>query len=108
MDILSIVLVVSGLILFETISSIDNAIINAEVLSTMAQKARKWFLLWGLLIAVFLLRGLLPWAIVWATNTSLGPIGAFTAALSSDPAVIAAIEASAPIFFSGGGVFFFF
>src|SRR3989338_6543043 len=108
MDILSIVLVVSGLILFETISSIDNAIINAEVLSTMAQKARKWFLLWGLLIAVFLLRGLLPWAIVWATNPSLGPIGAFTAALSSDPAVIAAIEASAPILLSGGGIFLIF
>ena len=108
MDILSIVLVVSGLILFETISSIDYAIINAEVLSTMAQKARKWFLLWGLLIAVFLLRGLLPWAIVWATNPSLGPIGAFTAALSSDPAVIAAIEASAPILLSGGGIFLIF
>lgn len=108
MDIISIVLVVGGLILFETISSIDNAIINAEVLSTMGQRARRWFLLWGLLIAVFLLRGLLPWMIVWVTNPSLGPIGSFTAALSSDPAVVHSIEQSAPILLSGGGIFLIF
>jgi len=35
MDIISIVLIIAGLCLFETITSIDNAIINAEVLSTM-------------------------------------------------------------------------
>lgn len=108
MDILTIVLIVSGLVLFETISSIDNAIINAEVLSTMSQKARRWFLLWGMLIAVFLLRGLLPWAIVWAVNPSLGPIGSFTAALSSDPAVAEAIEGSKHILLSGGGIFLIF
>ncbi|MBM3200202.1 DUF475 domain-containing protein [Candidatus Woesearchaeota archaeon] len=72
MDIILIIITVLGLCLFETISSIDNAIINAEVLSTMKAKARKWFLLRGMLIAVFLLRGLLPWAIVWATTPSLG------------------------------------
>ena len=108
MDILSIVLVVAGLILFETVSSIDNAVINAEVLSTMSQRARRWFLLWGLLIAVFLLRGALPWLIVWATNPALGPIGSFTAALSSDPAVVSAVEQSAPILLSGGGIFLLF
>lgn len=108
MDIVSIILIVSGLILFETISSIDNAVINAEVLSTMGKKARKWFLLWGLLIAVFLLRGLLPWAIVWAVNPSLGPIGALTAALSSDPAVAEAVEGSKHILLSGGGIFLVF
>ncbi len=105
MDFLSIVMVVVGLTLFETISSIDNAIINAEVLSTMGQKARKWFLVWGLLAAVFLLRGLLPWVIVWAVNPSLGPVGAFTAALSSDPEVVHAIEKSSPILLAGGGIF---
>ena len=41
MDILSMILVVVGLIIFETISSIDNAVINAEVLSTMSQKSKK-------------------------------------------------------------------
>lgn len=108
MDIGAIALTVGGLVLFETISSIDNAIINAEVLSGMGQKARKWFLFWGLLAAVFLLRGLLPWLIVWAVNPSLGPIGAFTAALSSDPGVVAAIEKSSPILLSGGGIFLVF
>lgn len=108
MDWLAIVLTVSGLILFETVSSVDNAIINAEVLSTMGKKARRWFLLWGLLAAVFLLRGLLPWGIVWATNPTLGPVGAFTAALSSDPKVVGAIETSAPILLSGGGIFLIF
>lgn len=108
MDFLNIILITSGLILFETVSSIDNAVINAEVLSTMSQRARRWFLLYGLLAAVFLLRGLLPWGIVWAANPSLGPLGAFGAALSSDKSVVAAIEASSPILLSGGGIFLVF
>lgn len=108
MDIVTITLIISGLVLFEVVSSVDNAIINAEVLSTMGQKARRWFLLWGILIAVFLLRGALPWLIVWATNPALGPIGAFTASFSSDHTVIEAIERSAPILLSGGGIFLVF
>lgn len=108
MDLATIFLIIFGLILFETVSSVDNAIINAEVLSTMGQRARRWFLLWGLLLAVFLLRGALPWAIVWATNPSLGPIGALTASFSSDRKVVEAIESSAPILLSGGGIFLIF
>ena len=108
MDIISIVIIIAGLCLFEVISSIDNAIINAEVLSTMQAKARKWFLLWGLLFAVFVVRGLLPWPIVWAVTPSLGPVGALTATFSNDPKVLAAIELSAPILLAGGGVFLIF
>src|SRR3989338_2417993 len=108
MDFLTIILVVSGLILYETVSSVDNAIINAQVLSTMKKESRRWFLTWGILIAVFLLRGLLPWAIVWATNPALGPVAALTASFSSDPRVVEAIEASAPILLSGGGIFLVF
>lgn len=108
MDIVSIVLIVGGLVLFETITSIDNAIINAEVLSTMGKKARQWFLVWGLFIAVFLVRGILPWLIVWVVNPGLGPIGAFTAALSSDPKVIESIEQSKHILLAGGGIFMIF
>ena len=108
MDILSLLLTVAGLCLFETISSIDNAIINAEVLSTMGPKYRRWFLIWGILIAVFLIRGLLPWIIVWATTPSLGVIGAFTATFSSDPSVKEAVESSAPLLLIGGGVFLVF
>lgn len=104
-DLLSMVLIVIGLCLFETVSGIDNAVINAEVLRTMSQKARRWFLLWGILIAVFVVRGLLPWLIIWFTNPSLGFIGSLTATFSSDPKVIEAIEASAPLLLVGGGTF---
>jgi len=104
----SIVLTVLGLCLFETVSSVDNAVINAEVLRTMQPKARRWFLLWGMFIAVFLVRGLLPWLIVWAATPELGPIGSLTATFSSDPAVIEAVEASAPMLLVGGGIFLIF
>lgn len=99
---------VLGLALFEIISSADNAIINAEVLRTMSEKMRRWFLFWGILFAVFVIRGFLPWAIIWATVPSLGPIGAFTATWSSDPMVHTAIEKSAPILMAGGGIFLIF
>ncbi|HQD25289.1 MULTISPECIES: DUF475 domain-containing protein [Methanoculleus] len=105
MDWLLIILTVAGLIVFETVSSIDNAIINADVLATMSERARRWFLLWGLIAAVFVIRGLLPWVIVWATNPSLGPMGALLATFSSDPDVVAAIEESSPILLIFGGMF---
>ncbi|ADK13849.1 Integral membrane protein TerC family protein [Clostridium ljungdahlii DSM 13528] len=108
MGIISIILIIIGLCLFEVVSSIDNAVINAEVLSTMSEKAKKWFLLYGILFAVFIVRGLLPWAIVWATNQSLGPIGALTATFSNDPHIIESIEYSTPILMLGGGVFLVF
>jgi len=106
--IIAMVLTVLGLCLFEIISSIDNAIVNAEVLSTMSQKSRKWFLLWGLIFAVFVVRGLLPWIIVFAVNPSLGFLGSLTATFSNDPSVKGAIESSAPILLGGGGTFLVF
>lgn len=105
MNIVSIVSVILGLCLFETITSIDNAIINAEVLHTMKEKSRRWFLLWGFIIAVFMVRGLLPWLIVWLTAPSLGPVGAFTAAFSNDPKISQAVALSSPIILIGGGAF---
>lgn len=108
MDFFSIILIVAGLALFETITSIDNAIINAEVLTTMSAKARRWFLTYGLLIAVFGLRGLLPLLIVWGVNPQIGLVGAVTATFSNDPQVTEAIEDSAPILLVGGGTFMIF
>jgi len=106
--IFSALITIVGLSLFETISSIDNAVINAEVLGTMSKRARKWFLLWGLIIAVFVVRGLLPWLIVWAFNPSLGPIQAFMSTLSGDLAVKTSILKSAPILLMAGGIFLVF
>ncbi len=107
-DVVSVILIIAGLCLFETISSIDNAIINAEVLSTMGARARRWFLVWGLLFAVFIIRGVLPWLIVWMTTPSLGPVGALTSTFSSDQTVAEAVEGSAPILLIGGGTFLVF
>lgn len=108
MNIGSLVLTVVGLGLFEVVSSIDNAVINAEVLSTMQAKARRWFLVWGMLFSVFLVRGLLPWVIVWAATPALGLVQALTATFSSDPSVHAAIERSAPFLLIAGGTFLVF
>lgn len=108
MNIFSILLTILGLSLFEIISSVDNAIVNAEVLSTMKPKARRWFLVWGLLIAVFIMRGLLPLLIVWAANPSIGIVNAFVAMLSGDPKVAHAVEQSSPVLLVGGGVFLLF
>lgn len=108
MNIMSMILTVLGLCVFEIISSIDNAVINAEVLGTMSAKAKKWFLFWGLIIAVFAVRGLLPWLIIWGATPGLGPINAFTATFSNDPSVHTAIETASPILLMGGGVFLVF
>jgi hypothetical protein len=108
MPIFSILITIAGLCLFEIISSIDNAIVNAEVLSTMSAKARRWFLIWGLLFAVVAIRGLLPWLIVWFATPGIGPIGALTAAFSGDPHIMEAVEASSPILLAGGGTFLIF
>jgi hypothetical protein len=108
MLLLSSLVVILGLVAFEVISSIDNAIINAEVLSTVSEKTRKWFLFWGLLFAVFLVRGLLPWLIIWFTMPSLGPIGALTATFSNNPSIKETIEKASPVLLTGGGVFLIF
>ncbi|KKR14772.1 MAG: hypothetical protein UT42_C0019G0013 [Candidatus Falkowbacteria bacterium GW2011_GWA2_39_24] len=108
MDIPSLILILFGLCLFEIVSSLDNAVINADVLTTMSQKARRWFLVWGIIFAVFVVRGLLPWVIVWLTNTNLGFLGSLTATFSQDPHVLEAIEKSSPILLIGGGIFLLF
>lgn len=105
MEIGALILTIAGLCLFETVSSIDNAIIKAEVLGTMQAKYRRWFLIYGIILAVFVVRGVLPWLIVWAVNPSLGAWGALTASFSNDPRVHEAIQASAPLLLVGGGTF---
>jgi hypothetical protein len=71
----------------------------------MKQRARQWFLIWGVIFAVFVVRGFLPWIIVWFALPAIGPVGALTATFSSDPLVVKAVEASAPPLLLGGGIF---
>lgn len=108
MEIGGIILTILGLCVFEVVSSLDNAVVNADVLSTMSAKWRKWFLVWGIFFSVFLVRGLLPWLIVWAATPSLGPWGSLVSTFSNDPHVKEALEASAPPLLVGGGIFLVF
>lgn len=108
MEILFLALTVLGLSLFEIITSIDNAIINAEVLGGMSKKAQRWFMTYGFFFAVFVVRGLLPFLIVLIANPGIGPMGVLTAAFSNDPTVADAIEKSSPMLLMGGGVFLIF
>lgn len=105
MDISTAIIVVLGLLVFELITSIDNAIINADVLRTMRPQSRKWFLVFGLIIGVFVVRGLLPWIIVWASNPSIGPINAFIASFTGNSDIEGAIKTSSPIILMGAGTY---
>jgi hypothetical protein len=105
---LELFIIILGLCVFEVISSIDNAIVNAHVLKTMPEKYRRWFLLWGMLIAVFAVRGLLPFIIVWIANPGLSPLEVFTFAWNSGPGVRESVEQSKPYLLLGGGVYLFF
>lgn len=101
----TILFVVAGLIIFEIVNSVDNAIVNAHMLKTMSLKARRWFLLWGILSAVVLVRGILPLAIVWLTTPSLSFFEVFAATFGANPVAKQAMDASAHILLIGGGMF---
>lgn len=103
-----LILIIVGLSLFEIISSIDNAIINGEVLSSVSKKARRWFLLWGIIFAVFVVRGLLPFIILWMSNPKMGLAGMLQVAFTSDPIIMKAVEESSPVLFIAGGTFLVF
>ncbi|MBI4591877.1 DUF475 domain-containing protein [Candidatus Uhrbacteria bacterium] len=101
-------IVILGLIVFEVISSVDNAIVNAHVLKTVPEKYRKFFLFWGLLLAVFVMRGLLPFVIVWIANAGI-PLRELVNLVFSDPTLMEeSLEHSKPLLLLGGGVYLFF
>jgi len=105
MPITDVIVIVLGLSLFEIISSVDNAVVNADVLGTMTPKGRRWFLVYGIIIAVFVVRGLLPLLIVYLSNPALGIGNALTATFSSDPSVRDIIERQKPTLLAGGGIY---
>lgn len=103
----SFIVIVLGLCVFEIISSVDNAIVNAHVLKTMPEKYRKIFLFWGLLFAVFLVRGLLPFVIVWLANPGFSMMQVWSAAFSSSPEILESLNKSKPLLLLGGGIYLF-
>lgn len=99
--------VIFGLALFEAVSSIDNAIVNAHVLSTVSEKYRSFFTTWGLLIAVFAVRGILPFLIIWITNSEFSFLQVFSLFFSQSGIVESSIETSKSVLILGGGVYLF-
>jgi len=102
-----VVIVIIGLAVFEIISSIDNAVVNAGVLKTMPEKYRRIFLFWGMFFAVFVVRGLLPFIIVWLANTSLSPVEVITFVFSNNKEIEGYVEKSTPLLLLGGGMYLF-
>jgi hypothetical protein len=107
MAIFEIIVIVFGLCLFEVISSVDNAIINAHVLKTLPEKYRKFFLFWGLLIAVFLVRGVLPFVIVWLANPAFSFTQVISFVFNPTPEIESYVEKSQALLLLGGGVYLF-
>ncbi|MBI4114662.1 MAG: DUF475 domain-containing protein [Candidatus Niyogibacteria bacterium] len=104
---IELIVIIIGLSLFEIISSFDNAIVNAHILKTLPERFRRIFLLWGLLFAVFLLRGVLPFIIVWIANPTLSFGELLSFALSGSEEIKEAVEHSKPFLLLGGGVYLF-
>jgi len=107
MDIVQISVVIFGLCLFEVISSVDNAIINAHVLKTLPEKYRKIFLTFGLLIAVVVVRGMLPFLIVWLANPSFSFMQVVGFVFHPTDQINAYVEKSQPLLILAGGVYLF-
>jgi len=102
----AIIFTLLGLVVFEIVSSIDNAVVNADVLSTMkSRRAKRFFLTWGILFAVFVVRGFLPSVIVFLADPSIGLFGALQAIWQTDSGVTAAVEAVTPVIMIAGGMF---
>ncbi|HPY08849.1 MAG TPA: DUF475 domain-containing protein, partial [bacterium] len=72
------------------------------------EKYRKIFLFWGILFAVFIIRGLLPFIIVWIANPGLGVVEVVTATFSNSPEIKQYLETSKPLLLIGGGIYLFF
>ena len=107
MSIFEIIVVIFGLAVFEIVSSVDNAIINAHVLKSLPAKYKKFFLTWGLFIAVFVVRGLLPFVIVWLANPafSFSQIISFVFHPTAD--IQKSVDKSQSLLLLAGGVYLF-
>jgi len=107
MDIIQILIIVFGLCLFEVISSVDNAIINVHVLKTLPEKFRKIFLTLGLLFAVVVVRGMLPFFIVWLANPSFSFLQVIGFVFHPTAQINSYVEKSQSLLLLAGGVYLF-
>jgi hypothetical protein len=99
------VIIIAGLIVFEVVNSLDNAIVNASILKTMSMLWRKRFLFIGILTSVFLIRFLLPLFIVWVSVPNVSASELFLAFTGQSAVAYNAVEMQKPIILMFGGVF---
>jgi uncharacterized protein len=99
------IVIVLGLVVFEVVNSVDNAIVNASVLKTMSMLWRKRFLFIGIITSVFLVRFLLPLVIVWISVPTISAPDLFLAFLGQSEVAAHAIELQKPLILMFGGVF---
>ncbi|MCL5733780.1 MAG: DUF475 domain-containing protein [Patescibacteria group bacterium] len=108
MNLADILIVVFGLAFFEIVSSLDNSVVNADILNTIEPRWRKWFLRYGLIFAVFGVRGLLPLFIIYFSSPGLGLYQSFAATFGSNAGAKEIIQKQTPILLAGGGIFLLF
>ena len=103
----SLITIILGLCVFEIICSVDNAVINAHVLKTMPEKYQKIFLFWGMLFAVFIVRGILPFAIVWIANPAMSVKDILFSSFANSDLMAGYLDKSKPFLLLGGGMYLF-
>ncbi|NYG54925.1 DUF475 domain-containing protein [Nocardioides perillae] len=98
------------LIVLEVSLSFDNAVVNAKVLRGMSQFWQMIFLTVGILIAVFGMRLLFPFVVVWA-SAGLPPTEAWELAMAGEDVpqgeetYAEILEAAHPVIAAFGGIF---
>lgn len=71
----------------------------------MSPRGRRWFLLWGILTAVFLIRGVTPFIIVWLSVPELGFFQVFQATFGGNQSIHQLVEAKKFVILIAAGVF---
>ncbi len=108
MSLVESIAIVLGLVVFEVVNSIDNAVVNATVLKTMSMLWRKRFLFIGIITSVFLVRFLLPLAIVGISVPNISLQEMFLAFSGQSDIAARAIELQKPVILAFGGIFLLF
>jgi hypothetical protein len=97
--------IIIGLVVFEVVNSVDNAVVNASVLKTMSMLWRKRFLFIGIITSVFLVRFILPLIIVWISVPNISLPQMFLAFSGQSSIAAQAIEMQKPVILTFGGIF---
>jgi hypothetical protein len=97
--------IVIGLVVFEVVNSVDNAVVNASVLKTMSLLWRKRFLLIGIVTSVFIVRFILPLIILWISVPTISLQEMFLAFSGQSNIGAQAIAMQKPVILAFGGIF---